>query len=260
MEIIDTHSHLFVEEFDDDRDAAVERCRQAGISRLYLPNIDVKSLSLLLKMVEKYPDYCFPMLGLHPTEVDDDYNNQLALLKKQLSKQHSFVGIGEIGLDFYWDKTFYKEQCDAFSKQIEWAIDCHLPIVIHSREAFNETVEIIGQQYVPSLNGIFHSFTGTEEEANRLLQFEGFYLGINGVVTFKKSSLPDVLPHIPIERIVLETDCPYLTPVPYRGRRNESSYIIYTLKKVAEIYGMDEEEVARITSCNAQKIFTPSLL
>jgi TatD DNase family protein len=255
MEIIDTHSHLYVEEFDADREAAVERCRKVGISRLYMPNIDVPSFERMMNMVHDYPGYCFPMLGLHPTEVGKDYKEQLTKLKLYLKEGHPFTGIGEIGLDFYWDDTFREEQYDAFAAQIDWANEWHLPIVIHSRKAMDETIRILEKHLKPGLRGVFHSFGGSLEEAQRLLKLDNFYLGINGVVTFKKCNLPDVLPHVPIERIVLETDCPYLTPVPYRGKRNESSYIIYTLKKVAEIYGKPEEEVARITSANALNLF-----
>jgi TatD DNase family protein len=258
MKFIDTHSHLYVEEFDADRAEAVQRAVDVGISHLYMPNIDDKSLVSLLQMVYDYPEYISPMIGLHPTEVGTDYLSKLEAMKALLQPGHPFVGIGEVGMDLYWDKTFRKEQMEAFSLQTAWAVQQHLPVIIHSRKAFDETISIIKEHYVPGLKGIFHSFTSSIEEARKMLAFNNFYLGINGVVTFKKAKISEVLTHIPLERIVLETDCPYLTPEPYRGRRNESSYLIYTLKKVAEVYGCTPERVAEVTTANAEKIFENS--
>lgn len=252
--IIDTHSHLFVEEFDADRALCVARAKAAGVAHLYLPNIDLSSLPALLKMVEEYPDYCTPMLGLHPTSVDEGYFEQLTQLQAILdAKPTRFAAIGEIGIDLYWDQTYCKAQIEAFDIQISWAEHYNLPIVIHQRNAFKETIEIVKQH---ASRGIFHSFGGSAEEARELIALPNYYLGINGVVTFKKSTLPDVLlAEVPLSRLVLETDCPYLTPAPHRGKRNESSYLPFILNKLSEVYGVTQEVVAQVTTQNAYQLF-----
>lgn len=216
--LIDTHSHLFLEEFSDDLPQVMERARQAGVSRIYMPNIDSTTIESMLSVCADYPDFCYPMIGLHPTSVNESYRQELSIVRERLEAPNNFVAIGEIGLDLYWDKTFLNEQLYVFEKQIEWALEYKLPIVIHSREAFDYIYKVMEPYKNTALTGIFHSFTGNAEEAARLLEFGGFMLGINGVVTFKKSSLPDTLLTVPLERIVLETDSPYLTPAPIGGR------------------------------------------
>lgn len=253
--LIDTHSHLFLEEFAEDLPQVMERARNAGVSYIFMPNIDSTTIESMLSVCNAYPGYCFPMIGLHPTSVNESYERELAIVYERLSAPNNFIAIGEIGLDLYWDKTFLKEQLVAFEKQIEWALEFNLPIVIHSREAFDYIYKVMEPYKNTALSGVFHSFTGTQEEADRLLEFDGFFLGINGVVTFKKSTLPETLQTVPLERIVLETDSPYLTPVPNRGKRNESAYVKDTLNKVAEIYRMTDEYVAEVTSENALKVF-----
>ena len=209
--LIDTHSHLFLEEFSDDLPQVMERARQAGVSRIYMPNIDSTTIESMLSVCADYPDFCYPMIGLHPTSVNESYRQELSIVRERLEAPNNFVAIGEIGLDLYWDKTFLNEQLYVFEKQIEWALEYKLPIVVHSREAFDYIYKVMEPYKNTALTGIFHSFTGNAEEAARLLEFGGFMLGINGVVTFKKSSLPDTLLTVPLERIVLETDSPYLT-------------------------------------------------
>lgn len=254
--IIDTHSHLFTEEFDDDLPEVMSRAREAGVGRIYMPNIDASTVEALLRVCRAYEGFCFPMLGLHPTSVNAGYQAELDALKPMLDEpSHPFVAIGEVGLDLYWDKIFRNEQEDAFRQQIAWALEYDLPLVIHCREAFDELYAIMCDYRQTSLRGIFHSFTGSAEDARRLLSFEGFMLGINGVLTFKKSNLPGVLTGVPLERVVLETDSPYLAPVPHRGKRNESAFVRYTLAHVASVYGRDVEEVADVTTKNAKKVF-----
>lgn len=256
MQIVDTHSHLFTEEFNADLPEVMERAREAGISRIYMPNIDASTVDDLLRVCRAYEGYCFPMLGLHPTSVGEGFQAELDALKPLLDEpEHPFVAIGEVGLDLYWDKTFRREQEEALRQQIAWALEYDLPLVIHCREAFDELYDVMCDYRHTSLRGIFHSFTGTAEDARRLLSFEGFMLGINGVLTFKKSTLPGVLTNVPLGRLVLETDSPYLAPVPYRGKRNESAYIRFTLAHLASVYGRGVEEVAEQTTENAGKLF-----
>ena len=253
--LIDTHSHLFLEEFSEDLPQVIERAREAGVSYIFMPNIDSATINPMLSVCAGYPGYCFPMIGLHPTSVNETYEQELAVVHEQLAGTNRYVAIGEIGLDLYWDKTFLKEQLLVFQRQIEWALEYRLPIVIHSRDAFEYIYKVMEPYKNTPLTGIFHSFTGTVEEAEKFLEFEGFMLGVNGVVTFKKSALPETLLTVPLERIVLETDSPYLTPVPNRGKRNESANVKDTLAKVAEIYRMPFEYVSQVTSENALKVF-----
>ena len=253
--LVDSHSHLFLEEFADDLPQVMQRAREAGVTHIFMPNIDSTTIESLLSVCAAYKEFCFPMIGLHPTSVNKNYKKELDIVAGQLASSNGYVAIGEIGLDLYWDKTFLREQLLAFEKQVEWALEYHLPIVIHTREAFDYIYKVMKTYKNTPLTGIFHSFTGTPDEAAKLLEFEGFMLGINGVVTFKKSTLPDTLRTVPLERIVLETDSPYLTPVPNRGKRNESANVKDTLAKVAEIYQKSLEYVAQVTSENALKVF-----
>lgn len=253
--LVDSHSHLFLEEFAEDLPLVMQRARDAGITHVFMPNIDSKTIEPLLSVCATYKDFCFPMIGLHPTSVDGAYEKELDIVARQLSSPNDYVAIGEIGLDLYWDSTFLKEQLLAFEKQVEWALEYHLPVVIHTREAFDYIYKVLEPYKGSGLTGIFHSFTGTSEEAARLLEFPGFMIGINGVITFKKSQLPDVLKDVPLTRIVLETDSPYLTPAPNRGKRNESAYLKDTLIKVAEVYRKSPKVVAEATSENALKVF-----
>lgn len=253
--LVDSHSHLFLEEFSDDLPQVMQRAYDAGVTHIFMPNIDSTTIGPLLSVCNTYKGFCFPMMGLHPTSVNESYEKELDIVARQLAPFNEYVAIGEIGLDLYWDKTFLKEQLIVFEKQIEWALEYHLPIVVHCREAFDYIYKVLEPYKKSGLKGIFHSFTGTSEEAARLLEFPDFMLGINGVVTFKKSHLADVLKGIPLTRIVLETDSPYLTPAPNRGKRNESAYIKDTLIKVAEAYEKMPERVAEATSENALKVF-----
>lgn len=255
MRLIDSHSHLFLEEFAEDLPQVMARAREAGVTHIFMPNIDSTTIESLLSVCAAYKEFCFPMIGLHPTSVNKNYKKELDIVAGQLASSNGYVAIGEIGLDLYWDKTFLREQLLAFEKQVEWALEYHLPIVIHTREAFDYIYKVLQPYKETGLTGIFHSFTGTSEEAAKLLDFPGFMIGINGVVTFKKSQLPEVLKDVPLARIVLETDSPYLTPVPNRGKRNESARLKDTLIKVAEIYRESPEVVAEATSENALKVF-----
>lgn len=255
MRLIDTHSHLFLEEFSEDLPQVIERARSAAITHIFMPNIDSTTIDSMLSVCNTYNDYCFPMIGLHPTSVNADYEKELEIVARELRSFNKYIAIGEVGMDLYWDKTFLKEQQIVLDKQINWALEYDLPVVIHCRDAFGYIYNVLEPYKNTSLKGVFHSFTGTDDEAARILEFSGFLIGINGVVTFKKSRLPEVLTKIPLEKIVLETDSPYLTPVPNRGKRNESAYVKDTLMKVSDIYRMSPEAVGRVTSENALKVF-----
>lgn len=231
----------------------IERAMTAGINRFYLPAIDSEETDNMLALETAYPDNCFAMMGLHPCSVKEDYEKELAHVEEWLAKR-SFVAIGEIGLDFYWDKTFMEQQYMAFRQQIEWALQYDKPIVIHTRNAMQDTINVV-KEYIPrGLKGIFHCFSGSYESAVQIVNM-GFYLGIGGVLTYKNAGLPEALADIGLEHLVLETDAPYLTPVPYRGKRNESSYLLYVAEKLAEVKQVSLAEIAAITSINAQKIF-----
>lgn len=255
MRLIDSHSHLFLEEFADDLPQVMARAREAGVTHIFMPNIDSTTIEPMLKVCSDYSGHCYPMIGLHPTSVNAGYEKELEIVARELASTNEYVAIGEIGMDLYWDKTYLKEQEIALNKQIEWALEYNLPVVIHCREAFEPIYNVMKPYRQTSLRGIFHSFTGTAEEAARIMEFPDFKIGINGVVTFKKSALPEVLKEIPLERIVLETDSPYLTPAPNRGKRNESANVKYTLMKVAEVYQESPEYVAQVTSDSALKVF-----
>ena len=255
MELFDTHAHLYTEEFDADRAEALQRALEEGVRRIYLPNIDSSSIASMLRMEKEYPETCFPMMGLHPCSVNEHYGEELSIVRHWLSKQ-KFAAVGEIGLDYYWDKTFMEQQKDAFSLQIDLAIQYGLPIVIHQRDCFEEVIRIVERKNTPELKGIFHCFNGTAGQAVQVLSLGGFKLGIGGPLTYKNSKLPDVVRDLPLNSIVLETDAPYLPPVPYRGKRNESSYLKYVAEKLAQIKGISLEEVAEITTNNAREVFS----
>ena len=253
--MIDTHTHLFVEEFKDDLPMVVQRARDAGVERVFMPNIDDESLDDLLDSCARYPGYCYPMLGYHPTSVDGSSLAKVMRMKELLVDGHPFIAIGEVGLDLYWDKTYLHEQQVVLDEQIHWALEWNLPVVIHCREAFAELFDLLEPYKRTGLNGVFHSFTGTIVEAQKALEYDNFMMGINGVVTFKKSTLPEVLKQVPLDRLVLETDSPYLAPTPFRGKRNESSYVGKVADKLAEIYGLSATEICSITTRNALKVF-----
>lgn len=252
--LIDTHTHLFVEEFDSDWQEAIKRAHAAGVEKLLMPNIDDTTVERMLQVCATDPN-CYPMIGLHPTSVDETWKERLQHIREWLEKEASFVAIGEVGMDLYWDTTYCEAQKEVFRTQIEWALEYQLPLVIHCRNAYDEMLEVMEPYKHQSLKGIFHSFTGTLDEALRLLEYEGFMLGINGVLTFKKSTLPEVLKHIPLERLVLETDSPYLAPVPFRGKRNESAYLVRTAEVLSDVYSVKIEEIEEKTAKNALKVF-----
>jgi TatD DNase family protein len=253
MQLIDTHTHLYLPEFDSDRDAMIKRAVACGVEKLLLPNVDVVSADAMLAAAEGYPGICFPMTGLHPTSVKEDYLVQLKELESLFTK-HNFIAVGEIGIDLYWDRSFLKEQLVAFRRQISFALDNQLPVVVHSRESFPEVFSVLYEFNGNGLKGVLHAFTGTVGEAEMAIEM-GFKLGIGGIVTFRNSGLDKVVKAIGVQNLILETDSPYLAPVPYRGKRNESSYICIINKKIAEICGMSEEEVASITSANSIRLF-----
>lgn len=256
MQIIDTHSHIYQPDFDEDIEDVIERAVSVGVRRILLPNIDVESIDRLHNLSARYPDMCIPMMGLHPTSVDENWKSNLEAIKKHLdSRQIEYIAIGEIGVDLYWDKTFKEEQCFAFKKQLEWSVEHNLPVAIHSRESNQETVDCIVDVGASRLRGVFHSFSGTEEELIKILDLKTFMIGINGVVTFKNSTLPIVLKQTDLSKIIVETDAPYLAPVPYRGKRNEPSYTKEIIHKLSEIYSVLPEEVAEITTKNAKNLF-----
>lgn len=254
MRIIDTHTHIYQPDFDEDISDIINRAKNAGVEKILLPNIDIESIERLEKLSSQYSGYCFPMMGLHPTSVTKNWKSDLNEIKSFLDSG-KYIAIGEIGIDLYWDKTFEKEQKLAFEEQLSWSIENELPVSIHTRNAIAEAIECIKNVGEENLKGIFHSFGGTLDEMDAILNLNNFYLGINGVVTYKNSSLPEVLSHTDLSRIVIETDAPYLPPVPYRGKRNEPSYCIHIIEKLAEIFRISPEEVGEITSNNAAKIF-----
>lgn len=255
IEFVDTHTHLFVQEFDEDRKDVVQRAVAAGVTKLCLPSITEESIPSIIKMCDEYPEVCYPMIGLHPTELGDDYKATLERLYQLLKNDSRYIAVGEVGLDFYWDDTRKKEQFEAFDAQIEWAAETGLPLAIHSRSAFKELYDIMESHRGKGLTGVFHCFSGSEDEAQKLLSFDGFCLGIGGVVTYKKSILPSALANVPLERVLLETDSPYLPPVPFRGKRNESAYVPYIADFLAGIYNCSVDEVARVTTFNAYRLF-----
>jgi TatD DNase family protein len=257
MNFIDTHTHLDGEEFKNDLPEVVTRAKEAGVFKVLLPAIDMKSIDSVLDVCRQYPDFAYPMIGLHPEEVKGDYQIVLTEMQKWLDREHPFIAIGEVGLDYYWSREFEKEQLDAFEEQVKWSVKYQLPLAIHCRKAQNEMVHLLRKYEKDLPGGVFHCFTGNEKEAAELLSFDKFVLGIGGVLTFKKSHLPEVLPaNVPLERIVLETDSPYMAPVPHRGERNESSFVALVLQKLSECYGVSADEIADITNENVRRVFT----
>jgi len=253
MTLIDTHSHIYLEDFRIDRAKIIQNSENEGIKKILLPAIDSSTHQAMMELEGKNPEICISMIGLHPCSVKADYKAELKIVREYLDKR-KFVAIGETGLDFYWDKTFSKEQYNSFQQQVEWAIHYQIPVVIHSRNSIDECINVIQTQQNGDLKGVFHCFSGTIDQAKKIID-QGFYLGIGGVVTFKNSGLDKVMHTITLNNIVLETDAPYLAPVPFRGKRNEPSFLKYVLKKMAEIMKLDEQEIAFTTTANAEKLF-----
>ncbi|MDL2255836.1 TatD family hydrolase [Parabacteroides sp. OttesenSCG-928-K15] len=254
MGLIDTHCHLYLEEFDSDREELIEKAKESGIEALLLPNVDTETIDRMMELTEKHPGFAYPMMGLHPTSVDGQYAGALATIERWLHK-YPYCAIGEIGIDLYWDKSWLKQQKVVFEEQLRWSIDRQLPVAIHTRDAFAEVFDSIHKVGAEKLTGVFHSFSGNREELEEIRRMKGFRIGINGVVTFKNSGLDNVIAHASLADIVLETDAPYLSPVPYRGRRNEPAYIWETAAKVASVYGVTVEKVVEETQKNARELF-----
>jgi TatD DNase family protein len=253
MQLIDTHTHIYLPEFDNDRDEAVERALESGVVKLLMPNIDQESVTQMLSAEKLYPGVCYPMIGLHPTSVKDDYLSQLEKIEESAGK-HKFYAVGEIGIDLYWDKSHLKEQVISFKRQVEFALMSGMPVVIHARDSFPEVFAALEEFKGSKLKGVFHAFTGKLEEAEKAVSM-GFKLGIGGIVTFKNSGLDKIVKEIGIEDIVLETDSPYLAPSPFRGKRNESAYLCIINRKVAEVCGLSEEIVSSVTFSNSAELF-----
>jgi TatD DNase family protein len=252
--LIDTHAHLYAEQFDQDRDAMIERAKQAGLEKILLPNIDVSSISGMMQMTNDYPNYCHPMMGLHPCSVNADFEQDLEEIYHKLH-QEKIVAIGEIGIDLYWDKSTLEYQRMAFRRQVDWAKQMNLPIVIHARDSYNELFEELNNLNDDSLSGVFHCFTGSQQQAEKILSYGKFYLGLGGVLTYKNSGIGKFIAELPLDKIILETDAPYLPPVPHRGQRNESAYVLHVAEKLAELYALPLEEIGHQTSDNAKKLF-----
>lgn len=250
---VDSHTHLYLDAFDADREQMIHRALDSGVSRMLLPNIDSSTMDAMFRLTDQFSGHCFPMMGLHPGSVREDYMDELAQVEGALNRE-GIIAIGETGIDLYWDKSFIKEQQQAFATQIKWANELDLPLVIHARDSFTEIFDLLDSCGGPSLRGVFHSFTGGRDELKRALSYD-FFIGINGIVTFKNSDLGEVVEKIPMNRLLLETDSPFLAPVPFRGKRNESSYLVETAKKVADIHNLSLQELARITSANAELLF-----
>jgi len=253
MQFIDTHTHLFLPEFDQDRDQVIKNAIDHNVQKMLLPNVDSTTINPLMELIQKYPLNCFPMMGVHPTSVRADYEKELDIVESWLKKE-KFMAIGEIGIDLYWDKTFQKQQEEVFRRQLNLAKKYNLPVVIHARESFDEIFKIIDHEVDERLTGVFHAFTGTVEQANQIIEW-GFMMGIGGIVTFKNAGLDNVVRNIDINHIVLETDSPYLAPVPKRGKRNQSAYIRHIAEKIALIKEIPVEKVANITTDNAKQLF-----
>ena len=264
MYLIDTHTHIYDHQFSLDRNETVQRALEAGVKMMLLPNVDASTIAPMLELHEKYPECTRVMMGLQPEEVKEDYKEVLSQMEKELGEASpashvpqsrvAYVGVGEVGLDFYWDATFEKQQLDAFETQLDWAKQLHLPLSIHCRNAFDKMVKILEKKQDGGLRGIMHCFTGTEEEAKVYLEL-GFHLGLGGVTTYKNCGVKDYLPTLPLDRIVLETDAPYLAPVPCRGKRNEPAFLVHTAQKIADVLQIPIEELAEITTANVQTLF-----
>ena len=254
MKLIDTHNHLYLEDFDPEQEVLVNAARESGIDTLLLPTVDVETIGRMHDPCDRFPDFAYPMMGLHPTSVDGNYAGNLKTTESYLGKR-TYCGIGEIGIDLYWDKTYLKEQKIVFEEQLRWSIDLDLPVAIHTREAYSEVLDSIHKVGADKLKGVFHSFTGTKDELEEIGKLKNFKLGINGVITFKNSKLSETIQCTDMNHIVLETDAPYLAPVPYRGRRNEPVYIWKTAEKVADTFGLTLDETVQITRKNALDLF-----
>ena len=254
MTFIDTHTHLYLPEFDSDRSEVMTRAINAGVTQMILPNVDCTTITPMLRLHEKYPDITHMAMGLHPTEVGERWHEDIDTIAAQF-KANDFVAVGEVGIDLYWDKTYITQQMDAFEMQVGWAIDLGLPVIIHCREGLDSTLEIL-DGFKGRVKGVFHSFGGNADDVERIRQRGDFYFGINGIVTFKNSKVRDVLPVIGPDRILLETDAPYLAPVPYRGKRNETAYIVKTAEVIADSLSLNTEDIAEITSDNAKNLFS----
>jgi len=254
VQFVDTHSHMYSSQFDGDRKEAIDRAIKQGVNRIFLPNIDSSSIAAMHDLEKEFPNNCFAMMGLHPCSVKDNYEDELALVKKHLSER-SYKAVGEIGIDLHWDKSTLSIQQDAFRRQIKWAKEYKLPIVIHARESFNEIFEIIDELNDDSLWGIFHCFTGSIEQAEKIISYGRFKMGIGGALTYKNSGLAETISRVELKHLVLETDAPYLSPKPHRGKRNETSYTYYVAEKLAEVYNISLSEIAEITSQNAHEVF-----
>ncbi|MFK8043978.1 MAG: TatD family hydrolase [Crocinitomicaceae bacterium] len=254
MTFIDTHTHLYSKEFDEDRTKAINSAIELGVSKFFLPNIDQESIPGMLALQKEFPNQCYPMLGLHPCSVGENYKKDLLAIQALIPKT-KIIAVGEIGMDLFWDKSFQAAQKDAFIEQIQWAKTLKLPIVIHVRDAFDETFEVIDQLNDESLTGVFHCFTGDIDQANKIINYGGFKLGIGGVLTFKNSGLDKVIENVELKHLVLETDSPYLAPTPNRGKRNESAYIPIIANKLSDIFGKNLNEIGKITSQNALEVF-----
>lgn len=250
----DTHAHLYAEEFAGDRDQMVKRAIDAGVNKIFLPNIDLESIEPMLELVNRYPNNCFPTMGLHPCSVGVDFQEVLSTCRAHLEKG-GFYGVGETGIDLFWDKTFIDQQKEAFRIQIDWAKEFDLPLIIHARDSFDEIFEVLDKENDTRLRGVFHCFTGNAEQAKHVLSYKGFLMGIGGVVTFKNSGLDKVLETIPLSKLVLETDAPYLAPVPNRGKRNETAFITAVASRLSQIFDVPVAEIAEITSANAKELF-----
>ncbi len=252
--MIDTHTHIYLEEFDSDRDEAVRRAQEAGVEHIVLPNVDLETVQSMHDTCNRYPGYCRMAMGLHPTSVEADYREQLERIHTLLA-EGDYCAVGEIGLDLYWDKTFAREQEEAFIIQVKWAVERELPVIIHCRDAFDEIVALLQSGRVPAFCGVFHSFTGTVEQVRQLRAIGDYYFGINGIVTFKNAHLEDMVCEVGIDRLFLETDAPYLAPVPHRGKRNEPSYLPRMAERIAAILNLTPAEVDAATTANAICLF-----
>ena len=253
--LIDTHAHLYTKDYDDDLLLVITNAKHNNVGKVLLPNIDVTTIEPLKKIVRNNPVFFLPMMGLHPTSVKPDYKSQLDTIYQELFSEEDYIAVGEIGIDLYWDTTFIKEQTEAFETQLNWSIEKDLPVSIHSRNSYKEICESLKRVGGEKLKGAFHSFSGTSDDLKELLQFENFYFGINGVVTFKNSTLRTVLKDCPIERVILETDSPYLTPAPFRGKRNEPQYLKYIVQTLSDVFNLESEEIVRVTKTNAIRLF-----
>ncbi len=252
MVLVDTHAHIYTEEFDSDRDALLERAEKESVTKILLPAVDSESHDRLVQLADAHAQ-CLPMMGLHPCSVKENYRDELEVVNGWFQRRR-FIAVGETGLDFYWDKTFTEQQYAAFRQQVEWSLQYEIPVVIHSRNATDECIDVIREFQPQGVRGVFHCFSGTEAQARTIMEL-GFYLGIGGVLTFKNAGLDKVVKAVGLEQVVLETDAPYLAPVPFRGKRNEPSYLRYILEKLVEITGLSQEDIAQKTSKNAQKLF-----